>query len=164
MLQPAQPVTEDDTAVVVATSGSTGAPKGVVLSRAAIRASVAAMHDRLGGAGDWVLALPAHYVAGLMVLARAHLAGTRAVPVRSDLSNLPQVAGTLSQRRYISLVPTQLDKALRRGDVAAALASFGAVLVGGGRGRPRFGGACPRRRNQGRHHVRHERDLRRLRL
>ena len=132
MLQPAQPVTEDDAAVVVATSGSTGAPKGVVLSRAAIRASVAAMCDRLGGAGDWVLALPAHYIAGLMVLARAHLAGTRAVPVRSDLSNLPQVAGTLSQRRYISLVPAQLDKALRRGDVTAALASFSAVLVGGG--------------------------------
>ena len=79
MFQPAQPVTEDDAAVVVATSGSTGAPKGVVLSRAAIRASVAAMRDRLGGAGDWALALPAHYIAGLMVLARAHLAGTRAV-------------------------------------------------------------------------------------
>jgi len=54
------------------------------------------------------------------------------VPVRSDLSNLPQVAGRLSQRRYISLVPTQLDKALQRGDTAAALGSFNAVLVGGG--------------------------------
>ena len=82
MLQPAQPVTEDDAAVVVATSGSTGAPKGVVLSRAAIRASVEAMRGRLGGAGDWVLALPTHYIAGLMVLARACLAGTRAVPVQ----------------------------------------------------------------------------------
>jgi o-succinylbenzoate---CoA ligase len=132
MLQPAQPVTEDDAAVVVATSGSTGAPKGVVLSRAAIRASVAAMDDRLGGPGDWALALPVHYIAGLMVLARAHLAGARAVPVRSDLSNLSQVAGRLSQRRYISLVPAQLDKALQRGDAAAALGSFSAVLVGGG--------------------------------
>jgi o-succinylbenzoate---CoA ligase len=132
MFQPAQPVTEADAAVVVATSGSTGAPKTVVLSRAAIRASVAAMRDRLGGAGDWALALPAHYIAGLMVLARAHLSGTRAVAVRPDLSDLPQVAGTLSQRRYISLVPAQLDKALRRGDVTAALAGFSAVLVGGG--------------------------------
>jgi o-succinylbenzoate---CoA ligase len=132
MFQPAQPVTEADAAVVVATSGSTGAPKGVVLSRTAIRASVVAMHDRLGGAGDWALALPANFIAGLMVLARAHLAGTRAVAVRSDLGNLPQVAGTLSQRRYISLVPAQLDKALRHGDVTAALASFSAVLVGGG--------------------------------
>jgi O-succinylbenzoic acid--CoA ligase len=132
MFQPAQPVTEADAAVVVATSGSTGAAKGVVLSRAAIRASVEAMRTRLEGAGDWTLALPTHYIAGLMVLARACLDGTRAAPVRSDLSNLPQVAGTLSQRRYISLVPAQLDKALGRGDVTEALASFSAVLVGGG--------------------------------
>jgi o-succinylbenzoate---CoA ligase len=131
MFQPGQPVTEADAAVVVATSGSTGAPKGVVLSRAAIRASVEAMRIRLGGAGDWALALPTHYIAGLMVLARACLDGTCAVPVRSDLSNLQQAADTLSQRRYISLVPAQLDKGLRRDDVTEALAGFTAVLVGG---------------------------------
>jgi o-succinylbenzoate---CoA ligase len=131
MFQPSQPVTEADAAAVVATSGSTGAPKGVVLSRSAIRASVKAMRIRLGGAGDWALALPTHYIAGLMVLARACLDGTRAVPVRSDLSNLAQAAGTLSDRRYISLVPAQLDKGLRRGDATEALASFSAVLVGG---------------------------------
>jgi o-succinylbenzoate---CoA ligase len=131
MLQPSQPVTEADAAVVVATSGSTGTPKGVVLSRTAIRASVEAMRIRLGGAGDWALALPTHYIAGLMVLARACLGGTRAVPVRSDLSNLQQAAGSLSQRRYISLVPAQLDKGLRRDDATEALASFSAVLVGG---------------------------------
>jgi o-succinylbenzoate---CoA ligase len=136
MLQPAEPVTEADAAVVVATSGSTGAPKCVVLSRAAIRASVEAMGTPLGGAGDWALALPTHYIAGLMVLARACLDGTRAAPVRSDLSNLPQVVGTLSHRRYISLVPAQLDRALRRGEVAEALASFSAVLVGGGPASP----------------------------
>jgi O-succinylbenzoic acid--CoA ligase len=136
MLQPEEPVTEADAAVVVPTSGSTGAPKGVILSRAAIRASVEAMRTRLGGAGDWALALPTHYIAGLMVLARACLDGTRTAPVRSDLSNLPQVVGTLSYRRYISLVPAQLDRALRRGDVTEALASFSAVLVGGGPASP----------------------------
>jgi o-succinylbenzoate---CoA ligase len=132
MLQPAEPVTEPDAAAVVATSGSTGIPKGVVLSRAAIRASVQATHERLGGAGDWALAVPPHYVAGLMVLARACLAGTRAIPVGSDLRELPEVAGTLSPQRYISLVPPQLDRALRRADLTQALASFSAVLVGGG--------------------------------
>jgi O-succinylbenzoic acid--CoA ligase len=132
MFQPDQPVVETDAAVVVATSGSTGAPKGVVLSRAAIRASVEATHSRLGGVGDWVLALPTHYIAGLMVVARASLGGTRALPVRSDLRNLQEAAGTLSERRYISLVPAQLDRALRRAEVIAALASFSAVLVGGG--------------------------------
>jgi O-succinylbenzoic acid--CoA ligase len=132
MLQPDQPVVETDAAVVVATSGSTGAPKGVVLSRAAIRASAEATHSRLGGVGDWALALPTHYVAGLMVLARACLGGTRTVPVRSDLRNLQEAAGMLSERRYISLVPAQLDRALHHGEVIAALTSFSTVLVGGG--------------------------------
>jgi O-succinylbenzoic acid--CoA ligase len=131
-LQPDQPVVEADAAVVVATSGSTGAPKGVVLSRAAIRASVQATHSRLGGVGDWVLALPTYYIAGLMVLARACLGSTRAVPVGSDLGHLQEAVGTLSERRYISLVPAQLDRALCRDDVTKALASFSAVLVGGG--------------------------------
>jgi o-succinylbenzoate---CoA ligase len=132
MFQPDQPVVEADAAVVIATSGSTGTPKGVVLSRAAIRASVEATHSRLGGTGDWALALPTHYIAGLMVLARACLGDTRAVPVHSDLRNLQQVAGMLSEQRYISLVPAQLDRALQHGEVIAALASFSAVLVGGG--------------------------------
>jgi o-succinylbenzoate---CoA ligase len=132
MLHPEQPVVEADAAVVVATSGSTGAPKGVVISRAALRASVEATHARLGGAGDWALALPPYYIAGLMVCARASLGGTRAVLVRSDLSDLPTVVGTLSERRYTSLVPAQLDQALQRVEMIEALASFSTVLVGGG--------------------------------
>jgi O-succinylbenzoic acid--CoA ligase len=130
-LEPDKPVDEVDAAVVIATSGSTGSPKSVVLSRAAIRASVEATHARLGGVGDWVLALPPCYIAGLMVLARASLGGTRAVSARSDLGDLPEVAGKLSERRYLSLVPAQLDRALHRADVTEALASFSAVLVGG---------------------------------
>ena len=131
VLEPDKPVDEVDAAVVIATSGSTGSPKSVVLSRAAIRASVEATHARLGGVGDWVLALPPCYIAGLMVLARASLGGTRAVPARSDLGDLPEVAGKLSERRYLSVVPAQLDRALHRADVTEALASFSAVLVGG---------------------------------
>jgi o-succinylbenzoate---CoA ligase len=132
MLQPTQPVSEADAAAVVATSGSTGAPKGVVLSRAAIHASVQATHDRLRGVGDWVLALPPHYVAGLMVLARAAVGGSRALPARPDLTDLPNVIARLAERRYISLVPAQLDRALQRPELSEALASFSSVLVGGG--------------------------------
>jgi o-succinylbenzoate---CoA ligase len=133
VLRPDQPVTEPDAAVVVATSGSTGRPKAAVLSSTAIRASVEATHARLGGPGDWVLALPGHYVAGLMVLARTVLGKTRAWPVRSDLRDLPATVADLRGRRYVSLVPTQLSRARREDRVWEALAAFDAVLLGGGR-------------------------------
>src|SRR6188508_1922669 len=55
------------TAVVVTTSGSTGVPKSVVLSRDALTASALATAARIGE-GAWLLALPASYVAGLQVL------------------------------------------------------------------------------------------------
>ena len=133
MLRPDQPVTEPDAAVVVTTSGSTGRPKAAVLSSTAIRASVEATHARLGGPGDWVLALPGHYVAGLMVLARTVLGRTRAWPVRSDLRDLPATVTDLTGRRYVSLVPTQLSRARREDRVWEALGMFDAVLIGGGR-------------------------------
>src|SRR4029453_14840521 len=75
-------------------------------------------------------------VAGFMVLARACLAGTRAVPVRSDLTDLPEAAATLAERPYISLIPAQLDRALRHPELSEALASFSSVLVGGGPATP----------------------------
>ena len=133
VLRPDRPVVEPDAAVVITTSGSTGRPKAAVLSRAAIQASVAASHNRLGGRGDWALALPGHYIAGLMVLARTVVAGTRAWPVRTDLRDLPAAAAELSGRRYLALVPTQLARARHDPRVWAALATFHAVLVGGGR-------------------------------
>ena len=58
------------TAVVVTTSGSTGVPKSVVLSRDALTASAMATADRVGE-GAWLLALPASYVAGMQVLVRS---------------------------------------------------------------------------------------------
>ncbi len=126
-----EPVVEPDAAVVVATSGSTGRPKGVVLTRAALIASAAASHDRLGGPGDWVLALPPHYVAGLMVWARALVAGSAVTTVGSDLSGLTALPPVVSGRRYLSLVPTQLTRALTDERLAEALAGFDAVLLGG---------------------------------
>jgi o-succinylbenzoate---CoA ligase len=131
MLVLEKPVAEPDAAVVVSTSGSTGRPKGVVLSRAAVRAAVALTHDRLGGVGDWALALPPHYVAGLMVLARAIVGGGRAHTVRADLADLPEVLSAMADRRYVALVPTQLVRALAQPAIVAALADFDAVLIGG---------------------------------
>src|SRR5436305_15036635 len=61
--------------VAVATSGSSGAPKLVALSREAVLTSAAASAARLGGAGLWLLALPTSYVAGLNVVVRSLAAG-----------------------------------------------------------------------------------------
>ena len=69
----------DPEPLVIATSGSTGQPKRVVLSRDAMRASALATHERLGGPGQWVLNLPPTYVAGVQVLYRSVVAGTEPV-------------------------------------------------------------------------------------
>ena len=72
----------DPEPLVIATSGSTGEPKRVVLSRDAMRASALATQERLGGPGQWVLNLPPSYVAGVQVLYRSVVAGTE--PVSDD--------------------------------------------------------------------------------
>ena len=72
---------------LVGTSGSTGIPKHTALSARALRASAEATEGFFKSAGSeasqWLLALPAHYVAGAQVLARSVLAGTEPVIARS---------------------------------------------------------------------------------
>ncbi len=113
LIDASMPVTEPDAAVIVTTSGSTGTPKQVVLSASAIKASAAAFRKRFGSF-SWTCILGPQHVAGLMVHAR-------------DLLDRPYDQG----RAAISIVPTQLVRALRDRSSAAELASFDAVLVGG---------------------------------
>jgi o-succinylbenzoate---CoA ligase len=132
--QPAEPAT----AVIVATSGSTGAAKGVLLSAAALTASATATHDRLGGPGHWLLATPAQYIGGIQVLVRALLAGSTpgvvdlSTPFRSD--PFADAAGPVlasTGPRYTAIVPTQLSRLLDEGGRGlAALRAFDAVVVG----------------------------------
>ncbi|MCA4756883.1 o-succinylbenzoate--CoA ligase [Mycolicibacterium fortuitum] len=126
---------DDDVAVVVSTSGTTGTPKGALLTADALRASATATHARLGGDGRWLLALPAYHIAGLQVLVRSTLAGTTpvTVPASFDPRELPSAVAALgSGRRYASLVAVQLDKCLQAPAAAEALADLDAVLIGGG--------------------------------
>lgn len=121
--------------MVVATSGTTGAPKGALLTAAGLLAGATATHDRLGGPGRWLLALPAYHIAGLQVLIRSIVAGTEPVtlPAGFEPTALPAAVAALGGgRRYVSLVANQLDKVLRDDAAAAALAELDAVLVGGG--------------------------------
>lgn len=128
------------TAVVVTTSGSTGIPKSVILSRDALTASALATADRIGD-GAWLLALPVSYVAGLQVLVRSLVAGREPRVLAGAFS--PQafadaalaMLGAARAPSYTSLVPAQLARLLDAADhdsaVRTAVASFEAILVGG---------------------------------
>ena len=150
-------------ALVVGTSGSTGTPKQTALSVRALRASARATErffadcPSSGSAkqrrvvsedpAQWLLALPAHYVAGAQVLARSVLAGTTpvvAASVTDGVSFTPEVflnaAERLScARRFVSLVPTQVHKLLEAAEASPALGSeiydalgqFTGILLGG---------------------------------
>ena len=138
-------------ALVVGTSGSTGTPKRTALTARALAASAAATEDFFGSNSDaasqWLLALPAHYIAGAQVLARSVLAGTAPVIARSVIEPvhfspevfLQAVEHMSSARRFISLVPTQLHKLLESADadphlgaeILEALGSFTGILLGG---------------------------------
>ena len=138
-------------ALVVGTSGSTGTPKRTALTARALAASAAATENFFNAnpdaASQWLLALPAHYIAGAQVLARSVLAGTTPVIARSVTEPvhftpevfLQAVEQMDSARRFISLVPTQLHKLLESADanptlgteIHEALGSFTGILLGG---------------------------------
>jgi O-succinylbenzoic acid--CoA ligase len=121
------PLEVEDCAVLLPTSGSSGTPKGVLLSRQALEASATATHDRLGGPGQWLLVMPPYFVGGLQVLTRAVLAGTE--PVIAEGKDFARAAASMSgDRRYTSVVPTQLGRLLD--SAPDALRLFDAVLVG----------------------------------
>ena len=126
-------------AVVIETSGSTAAPKRVMLSTDALLASAAASSVALGGEGQWLLALPAHYIAGVQVLVRSIAAGTEPVLMPAghfDPAGFVEHANRLVEPlRFTSLVPVQLarllDAAASDPGVLAVLQRFTGILVGG---------------------------------
>jgi O-succinylbenzoic acid--CoA ligase len=140
-LAPGEDAEEDPTAFVIATSGSTGAPKGALLATSALHASAAATQERLGGPGSWLLALPVQHIAGLQVLLRATASGgtphviDTSQPFTADRFVTAVAAMTSTERtaprRYVSLVPTQLHRIVAHSEASAAAATFDAVLVGG---------------------------------
>lgn len=130
---------ETEIAAVVLTSGSTGTPKRTMLSVEALAASSVGTALTLQGEGQWLLALPMNYVAGLQVLVRSLFAGTR--PWAMDLSGgftpeaFTEAALELTDKmRFTSLVPTQLSRLLRNpsAETLTVLRRFNAILLGGG--------------------------------
>ncbi len=120
---------DDPPTLTVRTSGSTAQPKDVLLSAAALHASAAATLARIGGPGQWVLALPANYVAGLQVLVRSALAGLPPVHLVEHPDLTAATTALTGPRRYLAAVPTQLYRWLESD--AVALAAYDVVLLGG---------------------------------
>jgi len=122
----------DDAPWIVETSGSSGRPKRVMLSRGAVRASVELSARRLGATGRWLLALPASYVAGVNVITRSLAAGAAPL-LLDDFPSFAEATEALASAPgplFVSLVPTQLTRLLA--SEPEALGAYHTVLLGGG--------------------------------
>ena len=138
---------ENGVGLIVETSGSSGKPKRVTLSREAILASANAAQSRLGGPGQWLLALPINFVAGANVLIRSLVADTQPVLMNTSVPFTAEAFARSASlmtgaRRYTSLVPTQLARLAaaivdpfspsgQNDFLLAQLRKFDAILVGG---------------------------------
>ncbi len=127
-------------ALVIETSGSTGVPKRVALGAGALLAGAAATQSALGGAGQWLLALPTHYIAGAQVLVRSITAEVDPLvlpPGHFEPAAFIDAIGGFQPQvpRFTSLVPTQLHRLVQHAAedarARAELRTLDAVLVGG---------------------------------
>ena len=136
-VRPDEAVEDDDTALVAATSGSTGAPRGVLVTRANLHAAVEASWQHIPGlrACSWVLALPVTSIGGFGAIVRSSLAGTALHPLASVGGAGPfrvddLVALRVEEPFAISLVPSQLSDILDSPAATQWLARATSVLVG----------------------------------
>lgn len=146
-VQPGEPV-PDGVAVVLATSGSTGDPAGVLLPADSLRAAAVGLAERTRSTVGhrWVAALPLHHAGGLMVAARSIVAGTTPIATASlggaepftvdgfaAATQQAHDASTVDGRPLaVSLVPPMLAILDEAGAPAhRTLDMFDVILVGG---------------------------------
>lgn len=114
-------VRPSDTSSIVFTSGTTGAPKGVMLSHANFAFVVPVIRDylELGPADRYALVLPLNHTYGKTVTLSTFAAGGQLV-VLNNFANLRAFLGDLAAHRctVLSLVPYHAQILLQRGDLS----------------------------------------------
>lgn len=119
--------------LVIATSGTTGVPKGVMLTGGNLTASAQASRQRIGlEPGDrWLVCLPLFHIGGLSILTRCMEAGATAVlqeGFREEAVINALLAGEIT---HLSLVPTMLMRLLDAWGDRSPPRSLKCILVGG---------------------------------
>jgi len=137
---------DDDALAILATSGSTGEPKLVELSRSAFIASAEASRKNIPlGPGDrWLLAMPFAHAGGLSILTRCLVVGAtvvvhRGFDAKAILASIPR-----DRVNVLSVVPTMLAVLLRE-DSENLLRRLKAMLIGGAACPPGLVEECARR-------------------
>ena len=138
------PLEQPDVAVVMATSGSTGDPRGVLLTAGTLTSLSGDVNG--GGRPQWIAALPVTSMGGMNVLVRALDAGRAPVVLPSiggagpftsaDFADAVSRAARTTDDIRVSLVPAQVARLLGDDAGIGALRNCRSVLVGGGPTRP----------------------------
>jgi len=139
------PLEAENIAVVCATSGSTGNPRGVLLTDSALTTSAESFAKRFGKDFRWIMSMPPYRIAGLMVLVRSFLHGSpylidpatgggRAFEAATFAATTMQAVRESKvdgRPLAVSLVPTQIGRLLESGSVGIeALQSYDLILSG----------------------------------
>ena len=108
---PGSEPTEEGDALIIATSGSTGAPKGVVHTHDSIRALLNMSQARLhtDSSTHWLLCLPVSHVAGFSVLARSIVFGNP-ISILPKFDESEVLIAVKNGATHVSLVPTTLSR------------------------------------------------------
>lgn len=124
------PIYFEQHCLIIMTSGSTGLPKGVILSVGNLFYSALGTIEflHIKEASSYLLSLPLYHIGGIIIWMRTLLAGAKSIMLKTI------TLGEMIHRYqpdYISLVPTQLIQLMQSERTVQQLQCTNAILLGG---------------------------------